>query len=93
MPWVDEGLKDRKAAPDGKGPITIGAWLHYAEQRVPQLYEEIQNGPTQGPIQSGMGQGPTADPAFRNQRGLSLRLQTPQLFDFYKQAKDHAIVE
>ncbi len=32
---VDEGLKKHKAAPDGKkGPITIGAWLRYAEQRV-----------------------------------------------------------
>jgi len=45
---VDEGLKAHKAAPDGKGPITIGAWLRYAEKRVPQLYDDIQGGSNPG---------------------------------------------
>src|SRR5205814_1846713 len=41
---VNDGLKARKAAADGKGPITIGNWLHYAERRVPELYADIQTG-------------------------------------------------
>jgi hypothetical protein len=34
---VQDGLKARKAAPDGNGPITIKTWLRYAEKRVPEL--------------------------------------------------------
>ena len=79
---VDEGLKEHRAAPDGKGPITIGAWLHYAEQRVPQLYDDIQ---------ADRIQGPTVDPAVRAQPAL--HPQTPQLFDFYRQTNDPAVLE
>jgi uncharacterized caspase-like protein len=41
---VDDGLKARKAAPDGKGPVTIETWLRYAEKRVPELYDDIKAG-------------------------------------------------
>jgi uncharacterized caspase-like protein len=90
---VDEGLKAHKAAPDGKGPITIGAWLHYAEQRVPQLYDDIQAGRIQAvkleaanDAARALTKEPIIDPAFRDQ--IAKHAQTPQLFDFYKRAKD-----
>jgi hypothetical protein len=41
---VQDGLKDRKAAPGGNGPVTIKSWLHYAQTRVPELYEDIRAG-------------------------------------------------
>ncbi len=44
---VDDGLKARKAAPEGKQAITISNWLHYAEMRVPELYDEISAGKRQ----------------------------------------------
>ena len=86
---VDEGLKEHKAAPDGKGPITVGAWLRYAEQRVPQLYDDIQAGRIQAAkvvaandAARSLTKEPIVDPAFRNQ--IAQHAQTPQLFDFYK---------
>jgi uncharacterized caspase-like protein len=86
---VDEGLKEHKAASDGKGPITIGAWLRYAEQRVPQLYDDIQAGRIQAikleaanDAARSITKEPIVDPAFRNQ--IAQHAQTPQLFDFYK---------
>ena len=90
---VDEGLKEHKAAPDGKAPITIGAWLHYAEQRVPQLYDDIQAGRIQAAkvvaandAARSLTKDPIVDPAFRDQ--IAHHAQTPQLFDFYKQTND-----
>jgi hypothetical protein len=69
-----EGLKAHKAAPDGKGPITIGAWLRYAEQRVPQLYDDIQAGRIQAvkveaanDAARSLTKEPIIDPAFRDQ--------------------------
>jgi uncharacterized caspase-like protein len=86
---IDEGLKDHKAAPDGKGPITIGAWLHYAEQRVPQLYDDVQSGKIQvakvvaaNDASRSITKEPIVDPAFRDL--VAKHAQTPQLFDFYK---------
>jgi uncharacterized caspase-like protein len=93
---VDEGLKDHKAAPDGKGPITIGTWLHYAEQRVPQLYDDIQGGRIQAAkvvvandAARSVTKEPIIEPAFRDQ--IVQHAQTPQLFDFYKQQNDPAV--
>jgi WD40 repeat protein/uncharacterized caspase-like protein len=90
---VDEGLKDHKAAPDGKGPITIGAWLRYAEQRVPQLYDDIQTGKihaakvvTANDASHAKSKEPIVDPDFRDQ--IAQHAQTPQLFDFYKTTGD-----
>jgi WD40 repeat protein/uncharacterized caspase-like protein len=86
---VDEGLEARKAASDGKGPITIGAWLHYAEHRVPQLYDDLQAGRIQAvkivvanDASRSITKEPIVDPAFRDQ--IAKHAQTPQLFDFYK---------
>jgi len=78
---VQDGLKARKAAPDGKGPITIKAWLHYAEKRVPELYDEIQAGKLKL-----VGKDPIIDPGFYND--TAQHAQTPALFDFYKQTTD-----
>jgi uncharacterized caspase-like protein len=93
---VDEGLKERKAAPDGKGPITIGAWLRYAEQRVPQLYDDIEAGRIQAvkvvianDAERTITKEPIVDPAFRDL--IASHAQTPQLFDFFKQANDPAV--
>jgi uncharacterized caspase-like protein len=91
---IDEGLKDRKAAPDGKGPITIGAWLHYAEQRVPKLYDDIRADKihaaevvvSNDPARTIITREPIFDPAFRDQ--IANHAQTPQLFDFYKRANE-----
>jgi hypothetical protein len=90
---VDEGLTQHKAAPDGKGPITIGAWLRYAEQRVPQLYDDIQAGRIQAAkvvsannAARAVTKEPIVDPAFRDQ--IAKHAQTPQLFDFYKLKSD-----
>jgi hypothetical protein len=91
-----EGLKAHKAAPDGKGPITIGAWLRYAEQRVPQLYDDIQAGRIQAvkveaanDAARSLTKEPIIDPAFRDQ--IANHAQTPQLFDFYKQQNDPVV--
>jgi WD40 repeat protein/uncharacterized caspase-like protein len=95
---VDEGLKAHKAAPDGKGPITIGAWLRYAEQRVPQLYDDIQAGRIQAAkvvaandASRTIAKEPIVDPAFKDQ--IAQHAQTPQLFDFYKLKGEAAIIE
>jgi uncharacterized caspase-like protein len=93
---VDEGLKDHKAAPDGKGPITIGAWLRYAEQRVPQLYDDIRANKIQAAevvavndAARSLTKEPIIDPALRDQ--IAKHAQTPQLFDFYKQTNDPVV--
>jgi Caspase domain len=93
---IDEGLKDHKAAPDGKGPITIGAWLRYAEQRVPHLYDDIRANriPAAKVVAANdasrsITKEPIVDPAFRDQ--IAKHAQTPQLFDFYK-LKDGTVV-
>jgi uncharacterized caspase-like protein len=93
---VDEGLTQHKAAPDGKGPITIGAWLHYAEQRVPQLYDDIRANRIQAAkvvaasdASHTKSKEPIVDPAFRNQ--IANHAQTPQLFDFYRQTNDPVV--
>jgi uncharacterized caspase-like protein len=90
---VDEGLKAHKAAPDGKGPITMGAWLRYAEQRVPQLYDDIQAGRIQAAkvvaandAARNLTKEPIVDPAFRAE--IVQHAQTPQLFDFYRLRSD-----
>ena len=90
---LKEGLKDDKAAPDGKGPISIGAWLHYAEQRVPTLYNDIQAGRVRAVETVAAKDAPqtlprdsTVNPAFRTE--IANHAQTPQLFDFYKQTND-----
>jgi uncharacterized caspase-like protein len=41
---VQEGLKGRKASTNRDEPITIKAWLSYAESRVPTLYREVLSG-------------------------------------------------
>jgi Caspase domain len=77
---IQDGLKAHKAADAGK-PITIKTWLHYAEKRVPELYDEIQAGKLKL-----AGKDPIIDPAFYNQ--VARHAQTPALFDFYKQRND-----
>jgi uncharacterized caspase-like protein len=86
---VDDGLKARKAAPDGKGPITIKSWLHYAETRVPELYNEIQAGKLKlvgfnntDQTRALVAKEPTIDSIFY--RETAQRAQTPALYDFYK---------
>ena len=93
---VDDGLKARKAAPDGKGPITIKSWLHYAETRVPELYNEIQAGKLKlvgfnsaDQTRALVAKEPTIDSIFY--RETAQRAQTPTLFDFYKQTNDPII--
>ena len=90
---VQEGLKGRKAAPDGNGPITIKPWLRYAEKRVPELYEDIRNGKLkvvgfnlQDDNRELLAKDSTVDPAFYTQ--TVQHAQTPALFDFYKQSND-----
>jgi hypothetical protein len=78
---VQDGLNARKAAPDGKGPITIKTWLRYAEKRVPELYDEIEAGKLRL-----VGKDPIIDPAFYNE--TVQHAQTPALFDFHKQTTD-----
>ena len=78
---VQDGLTAHKAAPDGKGPITIKTWLRYAERRVPELYDDIKAGKLRL-----VGKDPIIDPAFYSQ--TIQRAQTPALFDFYKQTND-----
>jgi hypothetical protein len=93
---VDEGLKGHKAAPGGAGPITIGAWLRYAEQRVPKLYDEIQAGKLKlvgfepyGPGRALAAKDPLVDTVFY--RYTADHAQTPALFDFHKQAAEPEI--
>ena len=61
---VQEALQAHKAGSDGQG-VTFGSWLRYAQQRVPDLYKELN---LDGKV-----------------------VQTPQLFDFDKQANDSRI--
>jgi WD40 repeat protein len=77
---IQEGLKAHKAAPSAN-PITIKTWLHYAEKRVPELYDDIQTGKLKL-----VGKDPIIDPAFYSQ--AVRHAQTPALFDFYRQAQD-----
>jgi uncharacterized caspase-like protein len=90
---VQDGLEALKAAPGGSGPITIKSWLHYAEKRVPELYDEIQAGKLRlvgNETQTGkpqlVGRDPIIDRAFYSQ--TAEHAQTPALFDFYKQTID-----
>jgi WD40 repeat protein len=78
---VDDGLKARKAAHEGKGDITISSWLRFAEKRVPELYDDILAGKLKL-----VGKDPIIDPAFYSQ--AAQHAQTPALFDFYKQSND-----
>jgi WD40 repeat protein/uncharacterized caspase-like protein len=90
---VSDGIKARKAAAGGKGPITISSLLHYAERRVPELYADIQAGnlrvmgvDAKDADRKLVSKEPTVDPIFFVQ--LTKRAQTPALFDFYKQKYD-----
>jgi hypothetical protein len=81
---VQDGLKAHKAAPGGSGPITIKAWLQYAEKRVPELYDDIQARKLKL-----AGKDPIIDRVFYSQ--AAQHAQTPALFDFYKQTTDPVI--
>jgi hypothetical protein len=90
---VQDGLKARKAAPDGKGPITIKMWLRYGEKRVPQLYDDIRAGKLKvvgfnltDDTRELVAKDSTIDPDFLGQ--TVQHAQTPALFDFYKQSND-----
>jgi Caspase domain len=80
---VQDGLKAHKAADAGKS-ITVKTWLHYAEKRVPELYDDILAGKLKL-----VGKDPIIDPAFYSQ--VARHAQTPALFDFYKQLQDPVI--
>ena len=93
---VQDGLKARKAAPDGKGPITIKTWLHYAEKRVPELYDDIKAGKLKvvgfdlkDDKRQLVAKDSSIDPAFYSQ--TAQHAQTPALFDFYKQKIDPVV--
>jgi WD40 repeat protein len=90
---VDDGLKARKAAPEGNGPITIKAWLRYAEKRVPNLYDDIRSSRVklvgfdpQDAKRELVARDSTVDPAFYTQ--TAQQAQTPALFDFYRRSDD-----
>jgi WD40 repeat protein/uncharacterized caspase-like protein len=94
---VQDGLKARKAAPDGKGPITIKAWLRYAEKRVPELYEDVRAGrlrvvgfdATDADRQL-VAKDSSINPAFYTE--AAQHAQTPALFDFYKLKNDPVLL-
>jgi uncharacterized caspase-like protein len=93
---VREGLEAHKAAPDGKGPITIKTWLGYAEKRVPQLYDDIEAGKLRlvgfeaaDASRQLQAKDPTINPIFYSQ--TAHHAQTPALFDFYKLKNDPVV--
>jgi hypothetical protein len=77
---VQDGLKAHKAAAND-GSVTIKTWLHYAEKRVPELYDEVRAGKLRL-----VGKDSSIDPGFYKQ--TAQHAQTPALFDFYKQTND-----
>jgi hypothetical protein len=86
-------FKARKAAPEGNGPITIKTWLHYAEKRVPEIYEDICAGrPKVVAFDAAdakrqlVARDSSINPAFYIQAAQNA--QTPALFDFYRQKAD-----
>lgn len=86
---VQDGLEQRKASPDGREPISIRAWLRYAEKRVPQLYDDIQARKLKlagfdktDHSRSLVSKDPTIDSVFYSETVSGA--QTPALFDFYK---------
>jgi hypothetical protein len=90
---VEDGLKARKAAPDGNGPITLKTWLRYAEKRVPALYDDIRTSKLkvvgfglQDAKRELVARDSTVDPAFYIE--TAQQAQTPALFDFYKLKND-----
>ena len=90
---VQDGLEAHKAAPESGGPITISAWLHYAEKRVPELYDDIQAGKLKlvGFDQSGVSRSLDAKDPIPTE--VVQHAQTPVLFDFYKLNNDPVIGE
>jgi hypothetical protein len=89
---VQEGLKERKASANRDEPITIKAWLSYAESRVPTLYREVLSGKlkavrmVEGDAKDLAARDSEADLKFISERAQ--HAQTPALFDFSRSRMD-----
>ena len=101
---VSEGLKSRNADANNDKQIDLNEWLSYAEQRVPNLFDEILNKTFKA---NSMGQNVTPrvgdtvrSHESKRRQGITIKLgsataavQTPRLFQFKDRKESLFLVE